>query len=117
MHPTIITNPTNRTEVAGSTTIYSCSATGYPPPIITWAGPGKGVSTTTYTNTSLPTALSQYTVTYVNLTNQGGYHCIATTNLVTALSTNSTAGTLSLQCKLLQQVYFYVRNKVSNSTV
>lgn len=103
----IITNPiTDRTEIAGSAIVYNCSATGYPPPTIVWKGPGIGTTTNIVsTNTVLPTVHSSYTLTYLSLNDRGSYYCTALTYLVNEMRTNSSIGSLSLQCKLFLFVF------------
>lgn len=102
MHPSIITNPINQTNVVGNTTVYTCAATGYPQPNITWSGPGKGyTSNTVNTDMPLPTVYSQFTLVYLNWTNRGSYYCTAENDLIEKLSINSTVTTLSLQCTLV----------------
>ena len=103
VHPSFITNPTNQTAVVGGNTGYTCSATGYPTPNISWIGPAVDGYTfnTIDTNTSLPIVHSQYTLIRLNSTDEGSYYCMAENDLVKNLSIISTVATLSLQCKLL----------------
>ena len=107
MFPTITINPVLETvtSVVGDTIQYNCTATGYPPPLITWTHADtqlpQDISTSTvdYSN-PLPSVLSVLTLTYLNLTNEGQYYCMASNDLVTEQTDTSGLANLELQREL-----------------
>ena len=94
--------PESVTSVVGATIQYNCTASGYPPPLITWTRDGldlpQDISTSVIdSSTVLPTVQSVLSLVYVSLADEGSYQCTASNNLVTESNdTSDLTGRLTL---------------------
>lgn len=105
VQPVIQSQPESQEKVAGESVTFRCSATGYPPPSISWTHSGglqRGNNATNVTAgnaTSLPLVESYYTINTLDLIDVGFYHCSTTNTLVEEFSYNSTQARLTLKCE------------------
>ncbi len=93
------------TVSAGQTITITCSATGRPPPDITWVKNGSLITTEEIINTMSSDSgisISSLTISNVTLQTAGEYICNASNELVTVLWSSSEESNVRILCKLFE---------------
>ena len=102
-------DPVDTTCIAGLSCQLNCTADGVPSPDIVWHQNGNlvssGNSITFSGSSSYSRRFGVIHIAKTKLSHFGDYHCMASNELVSENSDNSSAALLTVKCKLSSSLY------------
>jgi hypothetical protein len=100
--PQFLEEPVNNTKLVGDNVTMSCSAYGIPVPSITWLKDGVPITDpSSVTSISGRISSTRLLLASLNFSDVAGYSCIASNNLVSLQTTNSSTATLTIHMPVI----------------